>query len=54
MKKHFNKNLIKSEEQEHLFQQSYNCWIYKKLVHNDDERVRDHCPVTGNFRGAVH
>ena len=54
MKKHFNKNLIKSEEQEHLFQQSYNCWICKKLVHNDDEKVRDHCPVTGNFRGAAH
>ena len=27
MKKHFNKNLIMSEE-EHLFQQSNSCWIY--------------------------
>ena len=27
MKKHFNKNLIMSKEEEHLFQQSNSCWI---------------------------
>ena len=25
MRKHFNKNLIKSEEEEHLFQPSHSC-----------------------------
>ena len=54
MKKHFNKNLIMSEEEEHLFQQSNSCWICKKLIDNDEEKVRDHCHVTGKFRGAVH
>ena len=54
MKKHFNKNLIMSEEEEHLFQQSNSCWICKKLIDNDDEKVRDHCHVTGKFRGAAH
>ena len=53
MKKHFNKNLVMTEE-EHLFQESNNCWICKKLIDNDDEKVRDHCHITGKFRGAVH
>ena len=47
MNKHFNKNLIMSEEEEHLFQQSNSCWICEKLIDNDDEKVRDHCHVTG-------
>ena len=52
--KHFNKNLIMSEKEEHLFQQSNSCWICKKLIDNDEEKVRDHCHVTGKFRGAAH
>ena len=31
MKKHFHKNLIMSEEEEYLFQQSNCCWICKRL-----------------------
>ena len=54
MKKHFNKNLIMNEEEEHLFQQSNNRWIRGKLIDNDDEKVRDHCHITGKFRGAAH
>ena len=54
MNKHFNKDLIMSEEEEHLFQQSNSCWICKKLIDNDDEKVRDHCHVTGKFRSAAH
>ena len=54
MKKHFNKNLIMSEEEEHLFQQSNSCWICEKLIDHDNEKVRDHCHVTGKFRGAAH
>ena len=41
IKKHFNKNLIMS-------------WIYKKLIDDDDEKVRDHCHVTGKFIRAAH
>ena len=54
MKKHFNKNLIMNEEEEYLFQQSNSCWICEKLIDNDDEKVRDHCHITGKFRGAAH
>ena len=53
MNKHFNKNLIMSEEEEHLFQQSSSCWICKKLIDDDEEKVRDHCHVTGKFGGAA-
>ena len=53
MKKHFNKNLIITEKEEHFFQESNNCWTCKKLIDND-EKVRDHCHVTGKFRGAAH
>ena len=54
MKKHFDKNLIMSEEEEYLFQQSNNCHICKRLIDNDYEKLRDHCHATGKFRGAVH
>ena len=54
MNKPFNKNLIMSEKEEHLFQQSNSCWICKKLIANDKEKVRDHCHISGKFRGAAH
>ena len=52
IKKHFNKNLVMTEEEEHLFRWSNNCWICKKLIDNDDEKIRDHCHITSKFRGA--
>ena len=36
MKKHLNKNLIMSEEEEHLFQERNNCWICNKLIDRDE------------------
>ena len=54
MNKHFNKNLIMTEEEEIFFQERNNCWICKKLIDNDDEKVRDYCHATGKFRGAAH
>ena len=53
IKKHFNKNLIMSEEEEQ-FQSSNCCWICEKRVNNDNEKVRDHCHITGKFRGTAH
>ena len=35
MKKHFNKNLIMSEEEEQQFKSSIACWICEKLIDND-------------------
>ena len=53
MKKHFNKNLIMSEEEEQ-FESSNICWNFVKLIDDDDEKVRDDYHVTGKFRGAAH
>ena len=57
MEEHFNKNLIMTEEEEDLFQKSNNYWICKKVIdnnNNNEGKVRDHCHVTGKFRGAAH
>ena len=54
MKNFFNKNLIVGEEEEEQFQSSNTCWICEKLIGNSNEKVRDHCYVTGKFRGAAH
>ena len=54
MKKHFNKNLIMSEKEEEQFQSSNICWICEKLIDDDNEKLRNHCHVTGKFRGAAH
>ena len=54
VKKHFNKNLIISEEEKEQFQSSNTCWNWEKLVDDGDEKVRDHCHVAGKFRGAAH
>ena len=43
-----------SEEEEQQFQLSNAYWICKKLTDNDDEKVRDHCHVTGKLRGTAH
>ena len=45
--------MIIREKEEHLFQKSKSCWICKKRIDNDEEKVRDHCHVTGKFRGGA-
>ena len=42
------------EEKEQLFQKSNSCWVCKKFIDNDDEKVRDHYHITGKFRGAAY
>ena len=43
-----------SDEEEHLFQQSNCCWIYRKLINHDDEKGRDHCHISSKCIGAAH
>ena len=52
MKKHSNKNLIMSAEEEEQFEKSEICWICNKIV--DDNKVRGHCHITGKYRVAAH
>ena len=39
MKDQFNKHLIMTEEEEYLFQQSNTCWICKKIIDNEGEKL---------------
>ena len=43
-----------TENEEEQFQSSNTCWICEKPIDDDDEKVRDHCHITGKFRGATH
>ena len=52
MKKHFNKNLTMSAEEEEQSERSEICWICDNII--DDNKVRDHCHITGKYRGAAH
>ena len=42
------------EEEEEKFQLSNSYWICNKLFDVGDEKVRDHCHITGKYRGAAH
>ena len=53
MKKHFNKNLIMSSEEEEQTERSEICSICNKLVENDN-KVRDHCHITEKYRGVAY
>ena len=54
MKKCFCRNLIMSAEEEERFKQSSICWICGKLFEISDGNVRDHCHISGKYRGAAH
>ena len=43
-----------SEKEVEQFQSSNVGWICKKLIDNNDEKVRDHCHKTEKFRGTAH
>ena len=51
---HFDKNLFTSAEDEERFQVSNKCWICNKLFDGGDNKIRDHCHVTGKYRGSAH
>ena len=52
--KHFNKKLKMTIEDEENYQNSQNCWICDQKIINNKDKVRDHCHITGKYRGAAH
>ena len=52
IKKHSDKNLFLSVEDERSFKSSNKCWIYNKLFAAKVNKVRDHDQVTGKYRGS--
>ena len=37
---------MREEEAEGQFQSSKSCWIWEKLIDDDNEKVRDPCHIT--------
>ena len=54
IKKHFNKPLVMTEVDEQNFKPMDGCHIYGEKYTDKDVRVRDHCHITGKFRGSAH
>ena len=54
MKKHFNKPLEMTMENEIDFKKAIKCHICDQQYTDKDIRVRDHCHITGKFRGSAH
>ena len=54
IKKEFNKPLNMTKENEEEFQKAEECHICNKKYTNQDIRVRDHCHITGKYRGSAH
>ena len=54
IKKHFNKPLVMTEVDEQNFKPMDRCRICGEKYTDKDVRVRDHCHITGKFRGSAH
>ena len=46
MKKHFNKELVMTKEDDEDIENSTKCWIYDNVYVEGDLKVRDHCHIT--------
>ena len=54
MKKHFNKELVLTKEDNKDFKNSTKCWIWDNDYVDNDVKVRDRCHITGKNRGSAH
>ena len=54
IKKYFNKPLRMTKDDEDKFQKADKCHICEKKYKKTDARVRDHCHITGFYRGSAH
>ena len=53
MKKHFNKELVMTKEDNENFENSTECWICDNDYIDGDVKVRDHCHTSGKYRGSA-
>ena len=54
MKKYFCNNFVMSIKENEKFEMTNICWICDKLIEKYDNKVRNHCHITGKYRGAAH
>ena len=48
------KRLVMTASDEKDFQNAKKCWICQKRYKVDENPVRDHCHITGKYRGSAH
>ena len=49
MKKHFNKKLVMTKEDNEDFESPTKCWICDNDYVDNDVKVRDHCHITRKY-----
>ena len=54
MKNHFNKELAMTKDNKEDFKNTTNCQICDNDYVINDVKVRDHCHITGKYRGSAH
>ena len=54
IREHFNKPLIMTDRDQRSFRMTKRCYICRKKYREDDVPVRDHCHITGKYRGSAH
>ena len=54
MRKCFNKPLKMTKDDLDVFEKATECHICNKQYTSEDIRVKDHCHITGKFRGSAH
>ena len=54
VKKRFNKLLVMTEDDERCFRTMDGCHICGEKYTDKDMCIRDHCHITGKFRGSAH
>ena len=54
IKKHFNKPLVMTDVDEQHFKTMDGCYICGEKYTDKDVCLRDHCHITGKFRGSPH
>ena len=52
--RHFNKDMILTEDDERNFKNADKCYICNKKYSAKDTRVRYHCHITGKYKGSAH
>ena len=53
-KRHFNRELVMTKEYNEDFKNSTKYWICDNDYADNDAKVRDHCHITGKYRGSKH
>ena len=54
MKKHFTKELVMTKEDNEDFNNTTKCWICDNDYVDNDVKVRNHCHITGKYKGSAH